>query len=194
MLTINSGLSKKEEYGKLIFYQNDSHLHTWGDDNNFCNSIESVALFPPFVNKDEAVHFFTADICRSVIIIKFLFLRFYSTSYLNIFACRTIIMDYLLEDTINSVKGYTFEMRVDTFDSLKHKAEHECFCDNKTKDIDGSFQCLADGLLDLNKCVGEHFLFLSMQVQGLLQPDQKKSKPANVLCCYAILFKRLPVF
>lgn len=64
---MNSGLSKKEEFASLSLYENKSYLNTWGEGNNYCNSIESVVLFPPFVNKDKAVNVFIEDICRSVI-------------------------------------------------------------------------------------------------------------------------------
>lgn len=61
---MNSGVFKKENFGRLEFFENKSFLHTWGDNNNYCNSIESVALFPPFVNKNVGVNVFVADICR----------------------------------------------------------------------------------------------------------------------------------
>lgn len=64
---MKSGQVKREEFGSLSVYENKSYLSTWGDENNFCNSIESVALFPPFVSKDKAVTVFAEDICRSVI-------------------------------------------------------------------------------------------------------------------------------
>lgn len=64
---MKSGLIRREEFGSLSVYENKSYLNTWGDENNFCNSIESVALFPPSVNKDKAVKVFAEDICRSVI-------------------------------------------------------------------------------------------------------------------------------
>lgn len=63
-------------------------------------------------------------------------------------------MDYLIEDTVLGIKGYLFEMRTDTYNSPIYKKEHTCFCDNRTRDLDGS-DCLANGLLDLQKCVGE---------------------------------------
>lgn len=64
-------------------------------------------------------------------------------------------MDYTFEDTILNIKGYTFEMRSDVFDSPKCKQEHECFCDEDTTDIDGS-HCLANGLFSLKNCVGKY--------------------------------------
>lgn len=64
---MNSGLSKKEDFGKLSYYENNSYLHAWGESNNFCNSIESVALFSPSVNKDVAIKVFIEDICRFVL-------------------------------------------------------------------------------------------------------------------------------
>lgn len=63
-------------------------------------------------------------------------------------------MDYIGEDSILDVKGYKFEMKSDTFDSLKSKEEHRCFCDNKTRDLNG-LHCLDNGLLDLQNCVGK---------------------------------------
>lgn len=64
-------------------------------------------------------------------------------------------MGYIGEDTVLDIKGYTFEMRSDIFDSPKSKKEHECFCDGKVKDLDGSL-CLSNGLLSLHHCVGKH--------------------------------------
>lgn len=63
---MNTGLVKKEDFGKLVYFENNSHLYTWGDINNYCNSIDSVALFPPFVKKDVGLNVFVADICRLV--------------------------------------------------------------------------------------------------------------------------------
>lgn len=78
-------------------------------------------------------------------------------------------MDYVDDDIYLDIKGYKFEMRADTFDSEKCKKHHNCFCDNKTRDID-TLDCLDDGLFDLHNCVGELYFFLSIlehfQVEG----------------------------
>lgn len=58
-------MSKKEEFGEILLFENDSYLHIWGEENNHCNKIQSsLALFKPFVMRSSHLEIFVEDICR----------------------------------------------------------------------------------------------------------------------------------
>lgn len=72
-----------------------------------------------------------------------------------IVAFRTIVMEYVQDQYVDGILGYYFQLRNDTFLSSSESMENECFCDNKTVDMDGSYSCLGSGFINLQNCKGK---------------------------------------
>lgn len=64
-------------------------------------------------------------------------------------------MKYTKDVEVQGIKGYLFQMMDNDLGSGEVNPDNECFCDNKTADVDGSLKCLGNGLLDLKNCLGK---------------------------------------
>lgn len=131
-------------------WNGNENLNFW--DDKYCNQINGTdgSSFPPFVDKDKPLFFFSADICRSV-----------SAGYQQ-------SMD------LKGIPVYHFTLQQDTLAAPVDNPNNQCYC--KEKKV--SKNCTLAGALDVSSCKRKgiyislpHFLYgsesLRENVQGL---------------------------
>ncbi|XP_030753770.1 sensory neuron membrane protein 2-like [Sitophilus oryzae] len=145
--TVKSGQENKHEAATLVRFENVTYLSVWDGGNSTCNKIRGVtAVFPANIEKNMTFDTFSEDICRA------------------------IKLNYSGIQYIKNVEGYKFG----SVDAFRRSDANQCFCLNKTMDLDGEYRCF-DGFLDLTSCQGApalvsfpHFLYADEKyIQGV---------------------------
>nr|WJJ63368.1 sensory neuron membrane protein 2a [Pachyrhinus yasumatsui] len=166
--TVKSGNTNKSDIANLVNFENKSEISTWLDEKSSCNKIGGITtVFPAKVESTMIFESFSEDICRSV------------------------KMAYEGLEMVQDIKGYRFVALNTTFNNSETFKENECFCINKTINLDGNSGCLFDGVSDLTNCKGApvlvsfpHLLHADLRyvnsVEGL-KPDKIKHETFVVL-------------
>nr|QZH55096.1 sensory neuron membrane protein 3 [Achelura yunnanensis] len=131
---VGRGVASPSDLGWIFGINDRVYLDNWVNDGNQtsqCNMINGTdgALFAPFVENDNLIYAYNADICRSVTF------RFHSDSeYEGI-----------------PVKKFTVNEKMYTNDE-------GCFCLNVTQGFNQDNGCLLSGAIELYSCVGAHLV------------------------------------
>ncbi|KAG8577088.1 hypothetical protein GDO81_010064 [Engystomops pustulosus] len=115
-------------------YKRQSTLSYWSDD--YCDMINGTdaASFPPSVDKNLRLYFFSSEICRS------------------------IYGEFEKEYKLRGIKLYRFVVPKLALASPLENPDNHCFC----TDLLISRNCTGSGVLDLRACQGGKPIFLSM--------------------------------
>ncbi|XP_060519996.1 sensory neuron membrane protein 2-like [Cylas formicarius] len=128
--TVKSGQHHETKTGKLTKVNNQTQMTTWLGEASACNQIQGLtSVFPNDVQKDFNFDVFSEDICR------------------------TISMTFKSEEVVDDVAAYKFAAMGTTF-SYSKDGGGDCFCINRTMNLDGTYGCLFDGVGDLTTCTG----------------------------------------
>ncbi|XP_069834365.1 platelet glycoprotein 4 [Dendropsophus ebraccatus] len=127
----------KDDISKVALitkYKGESTLSYWKDD--YCDMINGTdaASFPPFVDKNVPLYFFSSEICRS------------------------IYADFEKEYILKGVKLYRFILPKKALASPHDNPDNHCYCTDEII----SRGCNAAGVLDLRACQGGKPVFLSL--------------------------------
>ncbi|NXW58885.1 CD36 protein, partial [Eurystomus gularis] len=114
-------------------YKNKRNLSYWADHCDMINGTDG-ASFPPFVEKDQVLRFFSSDICRSI---------------------------YGVFQGKQEVKGiplYRFTVPREAFASPAEVGDNYCFCTDPVI----SKNCTLAGVLDISSCKAGRPVFISL--------------------------------
>ncbi|XP_056429398.1 platelet glycoprotein 4 [Hyla sarda] len=131
---VYNGKDDISKVAKITRYNRESTLSYWNDD--YCDMINGTdaASFPPFVDKNAPLYFFSSEICRSIYAV------------------------FEKEYTLEGIKLSRFVLPKFALASPYDNPDNHCFC----KDQLISRNCNASGVLDLRACQGGKPIFLSL--------------------------------
>ncbi|XP_075713468.1 platelet glycoprotein 4 [Rhinoderma darwinii] len=132
--TVYNGKKDISKVAIITKYKGESTLSYWGD--NYCDMINGTdaASFPPSVDKNVPLYFFSSEICRS------------------------IYGEYEKEYTLRGINLYRFVVSNKALASPHQNPDNHCYCTDKVISRD----CAAAGVLDLRACQGGKPIFLSL--------------------------------
>jgi hypothetical protein len=126
---VDSGLTNKDQVGKIILWNSLSMLNWWkGDRCNAINGSDS-SVFPPYLGQKSVLQVFDLDFCRSI---SFKFSK-----------------EMLFH---NAVQGLTYNIADDTLEDPKVFELNNCFCKG------GPDTCLKKGVIDVSPCHGGMYI------------------------------------
>ncbi|XP_044279082.1 platelet glycoprotein 4 isoform X2 [Varanus komodoensis] len=138
-----TGKEDTEKTAIIQSYKNKSTVPYW---DQYCNMVNGTdgASFPPFLNKEQVLYFFSSDICRSIY---------------GLFDSEQVVKDITL---------YRFIVPPAAFASPREVPENICFCTEREISRD----CTSAGALDISSCKAgkpvyitlPHFLYASEDV------------------------------
>ncbi|XP_055974064.1 platelet glycoprotein 4-like [Sorex fumeus] len=145
-----SGKDDVSKVGIIDTYKDKKNLTIW---ESYCDMINGTdaASFPPFVEPDRVLQFFSSDICRSIYAI------------------------FKEKIDLKGIEVFRYVLPAKAFASPAENPENICFCTEKVI----SNNCTASGVLDISKCKDgkpvyislPHFLYgspdVSSNVEGL---------------------------
>ncbi|KAM4037998.1 platelet glycoprotein 4 [Anomaloglossus baeobatrachus] len=131
---VNNGKDDISKVALITRYKGQSTLSFWKD--NYCDMINGTdaASFPPFVDKNVPLFFFSSEICRS------------------------IYGEFEKEYTLKGIKLYRFVVPKTALASPYENPDNHCYCTDKVI----SRNCDAAGVLDLRACHDKKPIFLSL--------------------------------
>ncbi|XP_063786535.1 platelet glycoprotein 4 [Pseudophryne corroboree] len=132
--TIFNGKDDIKKVSLINRYKGEISLSYWSD--NYCDKLNGTdaASFPPYIDKNLPLYFFSSEICRSI----------YGT--------------YEKEYVLEGIKLYRFVVPSMALASPTINPDNYCYC----LDWVLSRNCTAAGLLDLRNCQGGKPIFLSL--------------------------------
>eukprot|EP00064_Thunnus_orientalis_P018449 superscaffoldBa00004258_g18548 len=115
-------------------WRGEKSLDFW--DDQYCNMINGTdaSSFHPFVEKKEALYFFSSDICRSV-----------SASFQK-------SMD------LKGIEVYRYTLKPSTLAAPTENPDNKCFC----RDLTITKNCTMAGVLDISSCQGGKPIYISL--------------------------------
>ncbi|NWT14890.1 CD36 protein, partial [Vireo altiloquus] len=114
-------------------YKHKSNLSYWEGHCDMVNGTDG-ASFPPFVQKNQVLRFFSSDICRSIY---------------GVFHSKQVVKGITL---------YRFVVPREAFASPTEVADNYCFCTDKTI----SENCTLAGVLDISVCKAKRPVYISL--------------------------------
>ncbi|KFQ13802.1 Platelet glycoprotein 4, partial [Leptosomus discolor] len=114
-------------------YKNKRNLSYWEGHCDLVNGTDG-ASFPPFVEKDQTLRFFSSDICRSIY---------------GVFQSKQVV---------KGISLYRFTVPREAFASPAEVGDNYCFCKDKTI----SKNCTLGGVLDISACKAGRPVFISL--------------------------------
>ncbi|XP_061570733.1 platelet glycoprotein 4 [Cololabis saira] len=131
---IFTGKDDISKVGKIDNWKGNKKLPFWNDP--YCDMLNGTdaTSFPPFLDKETPLYFFSSDICRSV-----------SASY---------------EETVDlkGIQVYRYSLIPATLASPVENPDNRCFC----KSMKTSKNCTLAGVLELSACQQGRPIFLSL--------------------------------
>ncbi|XP_063066759.1 lysosome membrane protein 2-like [Engraulis encrasicolus] len=111
------------EYGRVHTWKGESKLSYWG--SNYTNAIRGSdgSAFHPYLSKEERLHVFTPDLCRS------------------------IYMEFEQDVEVKGIPAYRFTPPRSVLASAAENPDNEGFCMEKVKE-----KCLGSGVLKVAVC------------------------------------------
>ncbi|KAB0375735.1 platelet glycoprotein 4-like [Muntiacus reevesi] len=158
-----SGKDDISKVARIDTYKGKKHLSYWP---SYCGMINGTdgASFPPFIEKNRVLQFFSSDICRS----------FYAV--------------FGAEINLKGIPVYRFVLPSRVFASPLQNPDNHCFCTEKIISKD----CTLYGVLDISKCKEgkpvyisrPHFLHASPEIaepiEGLSPNEEEHSTYLDV--------------
>ncbi|XP_057879099.1 platelet glycoprotein 4 [Melospiza georgiana] len=114
-------------------YKNKRNLSYWKGHCDMVNGTDG-ASFPPFVQKDQVLRFFSSDICRSIYGV------FHS------------------EQVVKGIKLHRFVVPREAFAAPTEVPDNYCFC----TDVEISKNCTIAGVLDISACKEKKPVYISL--------------------------------
>nr|DBA31352.1 TPA: hypothetical protein GDO54_007215 [Pyxicephalus adspersus] len=132
--TVYNGKEDINTVALITKYKGESTLSYWK--NDYCDMINGTdaASFPPFVDKNKLLYFFSSEICRS------------------------IYGEFRKEYMLKGIKLYRFVVPSSALASPTVNPDNYCYCTDTVL----SRNCTAAGVLDLRVCQGGKPIFLSL--------------------------------
>ncbi|XP_049819911.1 sensory neuron membrane protein 2 [Aethina tumida] len=139
--TVNRGISDSSLLGTIQEWNNSTDTDFWGSasstNNETCSKVRGTdsTIYPPKVGDLDGVDIFNTDICR------------------------VVYLERSGQQTYSDIEGYRFQSNKNTYRYSTSTAEEDCFCIQKTSDINNEDNCYLDGVIDMQSCVGSPLLF-----------------------------------
>ncbi|XP_042104412.1 platelet glycoprotein 4-like isoform X3 [Ovis aries] len=128
-----SGKDDISKVARIDTYKGKKHLSYWPSHCGMINGTDG-ATFPPFIEKNRVLQFFSADICRS----------FYAV--------------FGAEINLKGIPVYRFVLPSRVFASPLQNPDNHCFCTEKIISKD----CTLYGVLDISKCKEGRPVYISL--------------------------------
>ncbi|XP_029472336.1 platelet glycoprotein 4 [Rhinatrema bivittatum] len=131
--TVYTGKGDLSKTAIIKYYQGSANLSYW---NGYCSIINGTdaASFPPFVDKNKVLRFFTSDICRS------------------------IYAEFEGEQNLKGIPVYRFVLPAKAFASPQVNPDNQCFCTEPVI----SRNCTEAGILDISACKEGKPIYISL--------------------------------
>ncbi|CAG7828989.1 unnamed protein product [Allacma fusca] len=128
------GVKNYQTFGQIVEYDHKPELNFWTnqslpvDAEQYCNKINGSdgSLFPPFLTKDQGLHVFSHEICRS------------------------IYFTFDEEVNLRGVPAYRYTLPDATFAGPHMNENNRCFCSDPGDDL--ANYCDASGVIRLFSC------------------------------------------
>uniref|UniRef100_A0A8C5CD83 Platelet glycoprotein 4 n=1 Tax=Gadus morhua TaxID=8049 RepID=A0A8C5CD83_GADMO len=132
--TVNTGQDDISRVAMIERWQGESKLSFWND--TYCDTLNGTdaSSFPPFVDKNKPIYFFSSDICRSV-----------SSTFRE-------------TQDLWGIEVYRYVLPPSTFASPSINPDNKCFCTEKLV----SRNCSMAGVLDVGPCRGGAPVYISL--------------------------------
>ncbi|KAM7378442.1 hypothetical protein PAMA_013380 [Pampus argenteus] len=132
--TVYTGKNNISKVGIIDRWKGNRILDFW--DDKYCNMINGTdaSSFHPFVDKKEALYFFSSDICRSV-----------SAGFKE-------------SKDLKGIEVYRYTLLPSTLAAPNDNPDNACFC----KNLKTTKNCTLAGVLDISSCQGGKPIYISL--------------------------------